>query len=47
MSTAVNVENFARAESDRMFATFVAEAGGVNRLSHRRRRRRSPPSVIG
>jgi hypothetical protein len=36
MSTAVSVENFARAESDRMFATFVAEAGGVNRLRHRR-----------
>ena len=36
MSIAVNVENFARAESERMFASFAAEAGGVNRLSHRR-----------
>lgn len=32
----VSVDNFARAETDRMFASFVAEAGGVNRLSHRR-----------
>jgi hypothetical protein len=36
MSIAVNVENFARAESDRMFASFADEAGGVNRLSHHR-----------
>jgi hypothetical protein len=36
MSTAVNVENFVRAESDRMFGSFVAEAGGVNRLLHHR-----------
>jgi len=36
MSEFVNVDNFARAETDRMFASFVAEAGGVNRLSHRR-----------
>jgi hypothetical protein len=32
----VNVENFARAETDRMFAGFVAEAGGVNRWAHNR-----------
>jgi hypothetical protein len=36
MSAPVNIDNFARAESDRMFASFVAEAGGVNRLNHRR-----------
>ena len=36
MSIAVNVENSARAESDRMFASFAGEAGGVNRLSHHR-----------
>jgi hypothetical protein len=36
MSIAVNVDNFVRAESDRMFASFVEEAGGVNRLNHRR-----------
>ncbi|HEY5660666.1 MAG TPA: DUF1254 domain-containing protein [Gaiellaceae bacterium] len=36
MSIAVNVENFARAESDRMFASFADDAGGVNRLSHYR-----------
>jgi hypothetical protein len=35
MSTPVNVDNFARAESDRLFASFVAEAGGVNRFAHR------------
>jgi hypothetical protein len=32
----VNVENFVRAETDRMFAAFVADAGGVNRLKHNR-----------
>jgi hypothetical protein len=32
----VNVENFVRAESDRTLASFQAEAGGVNRLMHRR-----------
>jgi hypothetical protein len=32
----VNADNFVRAESDRMFATFTAEAGGVNLLQHRR-----------
>jgi len=36
MSIAVNVDNFVRAESDRMFASFVADAGGVNRLLHHR-----------
>ena len=36
MSLAVNVDNFVRAESDRMFASFVADAGGVNRLLHHR-----------
>jgi hypothetical protein len=36
MSVQVNVDNFARAESDRMFASFAAEAGGVNRFNHRR-----------
>ena len=32
----VNVDNFVRAESDRMFASFVAEAGAVNVLTHYR-----------
>ena len=32
----VGVENFARAETDRMFAAFVRDAGGVNRLTHSR-----------
>ena len=31
----VNVEDFARAESDRTFAAFAEDAGGVNRLEHR------------
>ncbi len=35
-ATRVNVENFVRAESDRMFASFVTEAGGVNVFKHRR-----------
>lgn len=35
-SVIVNVDNFVRAESDRLFASFVADAGGVNRLQHRR-----------
>lgn len=34
MPTEVTVENFVRAESDRMFASFAAMAGGVNRLHH-------------
>jgi hypothetical protein len=36
MSVSVNVENFARAESDRMFASFATDADGVNRLTHHR-----------
>jgi len=32
----VTVDNFARAETDRMFATLEAEAGGVNRFKHNR-----------
>jgi hypothetical protein len=32
----VNVDNFARAESDRMFAAMQAQAGGVNRWFHYR-----------
>ena len=36
MTVPVTVENFIRAESDRMFASFQAEAGGVNRLKHNR-----------
>ncbi len=36
MPVTVTVDNFVRAESDRMFASFQAEAGGVNRLQHRR-----------
>ena len=35
-ATRVNVENFVRAESDRMFASGVTEAGGVNVFKHRR-----------
>lgn len=30
----MNVDNFVRAESDRMFASFAAAAGGVNRVHH-------------
>ncbi len=37
MSIHVNVDNFARAESDRMFRDLAAAAGGVNRWSHVRR----------
>jgi hypothetical protein len=33
----VNADNFARAESDRMFASFAEDAGGTNLLSHNRR----------
>jgi hypothetical protein len=36
MPVSVNVETFARAESDRMFASFATDAGGVNRLTHHR-----------
>ena len=35
MATRVNVENFARAESDRMFAALAADAG-VNEPAHHR-----------
>jgi hypothetical protein len=33
---AVNVDNFVRAETDRMFAVAAARCGGVNRLHHNR-----------
>ena len=36
MAVRVTVENFIRAETDRMFASFQADAGGVNRLTHTR-----------
>lgn len=36
MGQLVSVDNFARAESDRMFAGMAAGAGGVNRWSHSR-----------
>jgi len=36
VDTAVNVTNFARAETDRMFAALQAQAGGVNQLVHYR-----------
>ncbi|GGM83535.1 hypothetical protein GCM10009721_05150 [Terrabacter tumescens] len=32
----VNADNFVRAETDRMFAAVLADAGGVNRLNHNR-----------
>ena len=32
----VNVDNFARAETDRMFAAVQDQAGGVNQLFHYR-----------
>ena len=32
----VNVDNFARAETDRMFAGLQRDAGGINQLSHNR-----------
>jgi hypothetical protein len=41
VSTHVNVDNFARAETDRMFADLQRDAGGINRLSHNR----TPASV--
>ena len=41
MGELVNVDNFARAETDRMFAALQRDAGGVNRLSHNR----APASV--
>ena len=36
MALPVTVENFIRAESDRMFASLQSDAGGVNRLKHNR-----------
>jgi hypothetical protein len=36
MAIPVNVDNFARAETDRMFADLQRDAGGVNVLSHNR-----------
>ena len=36
MSTPVNVDNFVRAETDRMFAALEAQAGGVNQIHHHR-----------
>lgn len=36
MAIIVDVDNFVRAETDRMFAGLVARAGAVNRWSHRR-----------
>lgn len=40
-SIQVNVDNFARAETHRMFADLQRDAGGVNRLFRNRARRRS------
>jgi len=36
VAVAVTVENFTRAETDRMFSVLQAEAGGVNRVKHNR-----------
>ncbi len=36
MAGRVNVDNFVRAETDRMFADLHRDAGGVNILSHNR-----------
>jgi hypothetical protein len=36
MAIPVTVDNFARAETHRMFAAFQADAGGVNRFEHNR-----------
>ena len=36
MAVRVNVDNFARAESDRMFAAVLRDSGGVNRGTHNR-----------
>ena len=36
MSLKVNADNFARAETHRMFAGLQRDAGGVNRFSHNR-----------
>jgi len=37
MAIRVNVDNFARAETDRMFSDLQAQAGGVNRFLHNRK----------
>src|SRR5690349_18865007 len=36
MGERVNVDNFARAESDRMFAHILGDTGGINRWLHNR-----------
>lgn len=36
MSIHVNADNFARAETDRMFADIQRDAGGVNTFRHNR-----------
>src|SRR6478735_4810946 len=36
MGEKVNVDNFVRAETDRMFADLQRDAGGVNRFEHNR-----------
>ncbi|MFC5207600.1 hypothetical protein ACFPM0_13735 [Pseudonocardia sulfidoxydans] len=36
MSVLVNVDNFVRAETDRMFFDIQRDAGGVNVLQHKR-----------
>ena len=36
MAAHVNVDNFVRAETDRMFAALGQQAGGVNTLHHHR-----------
>ena len=41
MSVSVNVENFVRAETERMFLSTQAEARGVNRFRHNRKPTRS------
>ena len=35
-ATKVNVDNFVRAETDRMFAATQGQAGGPNRFMHNR-----------
>lgn len=42
MGTTVTTENFVRAETDRMFAGLIAQAGGLNRWRHNRQ-----PTPIG
>ena len=36
-ATQVNIDNFVRAESHRMFSVLGAQAGGINRWEHNRR----------